>query len=158
MQCGYWSVFWPQCQHLKVMRGIEFWFLVWFFCQFLGFLGFFGAFFWLLDQYMSKFNLCKSYAHYELFWLKYGCLLTCYMLLLISNKKDLELRNKLLNKSHLCWTEFHSATFPIFSASYRLCKYIRTKFVMHQLLKWHFLCPNNHGVSIRVPNLKQSPL
>jgi len=48
------------------------------------------------------------------------------MLLFFSNNKQLELRNKPLNKGRLCWTEFHSATSPIFySVS---AKHIRTIF------------------------------
>lgn len=146
---GCWSVFWPQCQHLNVMCGTEFWFWL------SGV--FFAAFFWLVDQYMSKFNMCKSYAHCKPFWFNYACLRACYMLLLISNRKEFELRNKHLNQSHLCWTEFHSATFPIFCAFYLLCKIYQNKVCHAPAAEMAFaLCKYNCGVSIRVPNLKHS--
>lgn len=138
----YWSIFWPQCQHLRGICGMELFLL-----QF--------SFEYCTSMYQNLVcgNPMPIVNHLDL---TIDAWLACCMLLFLSNNKELELRNKPLNKGHLCWTEFHSATFPIFYSG--TAKYIRTNFVMHQLLKWHFLCPNDYGVSIRELDLKHSSL
>lgn len=141
VQCGHWSVFWPQCQHLKGICVIE--------------LFPSAVLFWVLDDYMSKFNLWKSYAHCEPFGLGKGYLANLlhtaifFFRIIKSWSKEINLWTKVIS-----WTKFHSATFPTFYSG--VAKYISTKFVMHKQLKWRFFCPNNHEVLIREFNLKHS--